>query len=168
MADQRVSKTPSNADTDAADVEDERIKSDMAKRLRQAVDLGGGPSKVSEKSGVPLRTLGNYTASRSEIKSTALTRLADACGVSVDWLATGRLPVHPVDRLADLIVPTLHEGVLLNVIEAVETVPESRLLVPRKKAQVIGALYSMWADGQIPSAEKGLETAARLVALASA
>jgi len=58
--------------------------------------------------------------------------------------------------------------VLLNVIEAVETVPESRLLVPRKKAQVIGALYSMWADGQIPSAEKGLETAARLVALASA
>lgn len=59
------------------------------------------------------------------------------------------------------------QGVLLKAIEAVEAVPESRVLGPRKKAQVIGALYSMWADGEIPSAEKGLDTAARLVALAS-
>ena len=75
----------------------------MAERLRSAVELGGGPGKASEKSGVALRTLGNYMSGRSEMKAGALVRLAEACGVSLDWLATGKPPVHPVDRLADFI-----------------------------------------------------------------
>jgi len=151
----------------ASDFPDEQMKREIAGRLRSALKLAGGPSKIAARCGISLRTIANYTGERSELKVSALIRLAEACGVSVDWLATGRLPVHPVDRVADLIVPTLHEGVLLKAIEAVEAVPESRALGPRKKAQVVGALYSMWADGEIPNAEKGLDTAARLVALAS-
>lgn len=167
MADQQFSQTPTNSDMGAQNVAEERLKADMAERLRQAVSLGGGPGKVSEKSGVPLRTLNNYMSGRSEMKATALVHLADACGVSVDWLASGRLPVHPLDRVADLIAPTLHEGVLSQVVAAVEEIVASRALSPVKKAQVIGTLYSMWADGEIPSHEKGLDTAARLIALAS-
>lgn len=92
MADQGFSETPTNSDTDAPNVEDERLKSDMAERLRKAVTLGGGPGRVSEKSGVPLRTLNNYMSGRSEMKATAVVHLAQACGVAADWLLTGQAP----------------------------------------------------------------------------
>jgi hypothetical protein len=66
-----------------------RIGEERAARLRQAVKLAGGNNRVSSRSGVPLRTLGNYLRGR-DIPSEALVAIADACAVSLEWLATGR------------------------------------------------------------------------------
>ena len=60
-----------------------------ARRLRQAVRLAGGNRTVAGLSGVPLGTLNSYLAGGT-MKVPALVALADACGVSVEWLATGR------------------------------------------------------------------------------
>ncbi len=63
-------------------------------RLRQAVTAAGGTGKVSDRSGVPIRTLSHYLAGR-DMKASAMIAIAEACGVSLDWLATGKGPVHP-------------------------------------------------------------------------
>lgn len=67
---------------------------ERARRLHLAVEEAGGPGKVSANSGVNLRTLGYYLNGR-DLKSEALAAIADACGVSVEWLATGRGPMRP-------------------------------------------------------------------------
>ncbi len=156
------------------DFPEDRLKREIAERLRHALKLAGGPSKVSARSGMSLRTIANYSSERSELKASSLVRLAEACDVSLDWLATGMPPVHRVDRIMRFEADAggepktvLDEALLAKVIAAVEDVPASRSLAPHKKAQVLCTLYSMWADSEIPSHEKGLDTAARLVALAS-
>ena len=60
-----------------------------ADRLRRAVKLAGGNLAVARQAGVPLGTLNKYIAGR-ELPADNLVALADACGVSVEWLATGR------------------------------------------------------------------------------
>ena len=66
---------------------------EVAQRLKQAVESTGGPSSVSRRSGIPLATLRTYLNGR-DVRLGALVALADACGVTVEWLATGRGPMH--------------------------------------------------------------------------
>ncbi len=61
-----------------------------AERLREAVRGAGGNQAVALKSGVPLGTLNNYLRAITEPKAVALTQIAQACGVSLDWLMTGQ------------------------------------------------------------------------------
>ena len=67
---------------------------DRADRLRQAVRAAGGNRAVSGRSGVPIGTLGYYIAGR-DMKADAMIKLAAACNVSLEWLATGREPAAP-------------------------------------------------------------------------
>ncbi len=61
-------------------------KSEMRERLRRAIRDAGGNQAVAAKSGVPLGTVSNYVRGISEPKAAALGALAEACGVSLDWL----------------------------------------------------------------------------------
>ncbi len=61
----------------------------MVERLREAVAEAGGNQAVMRRSGIPSRTLSHYLAGR-EMRASTLVALADACGVSAEWLATGR------------------------------------------------------------------------------
>lgn len=63
-------------------------KDETGIRLALAVKSAGGNKAVSEKSGIPLRTLARLLAGQ-EPKAEHLVRVAAACGVSLDWLATG-------------------------------------------------------------------------------
>ncbi|MHB1305211.1 MAG: helix-turn-helix domain-containing protein [Acidiphilium sp.] len=74
---------PKSADRGAPTKED-----GVAARLRLAVEKNGGASEVSRKSGVPISTLNDYLSGREPRFSRAFA-LARACGVSLDWLATG-------------------------------------------------------------------------------
>ena len=65
-----------------------------AERLKAAMATAGGPKAVAEKSRVPLSTIGGYTRG-GEIKLSNLVQLAEASGVTVEWLATGRGPMRP-------------------------------------------------------------------------
>jgi hypothetical protein len=71
-------------------------------RLRQAVNMAGGPQVVSLNSKVPLSTLQGYLRG-GDPKFSNVMALAKACGVSVSWLATGAPPMiedgHPLPPL---------------------------------------------------------------------
>lgn len=45
---------------------------------------------------MPLTTLGRYLGGR-DMKASAMVALAEATGVSLEWLATGRGPMRPAD-----------------------------------------------------------------------
>lgn len=62
-----------------------------AARLRDAIRRGGGNKVVAGLSGVSLTTLQNYL-NGTPMKLDAALGIARACGVSVEWLATGADP----------------------------------------------------------------------------
>lgn len=101
MSDQGDSESPKSSDLALPGFDDEVLKAEIGTRLRQAVKIGGGNKAVAAKSGIPLRSLGNLVGGQAP-NVIQLVRIAEACGVSVDWLATGRLPVHPLERLEPL------------------------------------------------------------------
>lgn len=86
QCDSEGAKSAKEAASDFADGEKER---EIGRRLAAAVKNAGGNKAVSAKSGVPLRTLDRLLAGQ-EPKVSHLVQLSDACGVSLDWLATGR------------------------------------------------------------------------------
>ena len=62
---------------------------DRTSRLKEAVRRAGGNKLVASRAGVPVSTLGAYLAGRDWRIGTAVA-LAEACGVGLDWLATGK------------------------------------------------------------------------------
>lgn len=70
---------------------------DLADRLREAAERIGGLNELSKKVGVPRRTLGNWLSGRTP-KPDALRRIADAAGVSLEWLITGQGDTPPDSR----------------------------------------------------------------------
>lgn len=62
--------------------------SERADRLREALKQAGGGAAVARRIGMPMPTLNNYLGGR-DMKVSALVALAEACNVSVEWLATG-------------------------------------------------------------------------------
>jgi len=61
----------------------------FAQRLREAVVQSGGATRVAQVSGIPLTTLNNYLAGRSEPKRPALAVLAQVLKRDIAWLVTG-------------------------------------------------------------------------------
>ncbi|HEY9081301.1 helix-turn-helix transcriptional regulator [Magnetovibrio sp.] len=84
-----VRATTKSQENDDDDFGVEALKSEISERIRKTIRESGGNAVVAEKSGVPLRTIGNYTRGLSEPKIVSLSRIAKACGVSLDWIATG-------------------------------------------------------------------------------
>lgn len=75
----------SETETTSADFETK----ESLQRLKICVNAAGGPSEVSRKSGVPLGSLNHYIAGR-EMKLSAAVAIARSCGVSLEFLASGR------------------------------------------------------------------------------
>jgi transcriptional regulator with XRE-family HTH domain len=61
----------------------------FAQRLREAVGQSGGATRIAQVSGIPLTTLNNYLAGRSEPKRPALAVLAQVLKRDIAWLVTG-------------------------------------------------------------------------------
>jgi hypothetical protein len=89
------SKIGDNLDLDVASSEPTNLSHE---RLRRAIRQAGGNNAVSERSGIPLSTIGRYLAG-FDMKFAAAQALAKACDVTIEWLATGQnsavLPVPP-------------------------------------------------------------------------
>jgi len=64
----------------------------LAHRLGQAVDLAGGPAKILRDAGVTSSTYSRYLNGESEASAEKLGRIAEAAGVSLDWLILDRGP----------------------------------------------------------------------------
>ena len=82
--------TPTSARTDPAE---NRSTDSVAARLRLAIGGYGGVTGASKRSGVPMRNLTRFLKGQ-DIKSADLVALADATGVRIEWLATGRGPMR--------------------------------------------------------------------------
>lgn len=62
----------------------------FAERLRRAISHAGSIQKLGESAGVAPRTISGYLVGKGDPSRQRLVALADAAGVSVEWLATGR------------------------------------------------------------------------------
>ncbi|WP_084540105.1 helix-turn-helix domain-containing protein [Azorhizobium doebereinerae] len=71
--------------------------SELAARIRECARMVGGGEELSRRTGIPRRTLENYLTGR-EPQASRLAAIADAAGVSLDWLIRDKGPK---------IVPTL-------------------------------------------------------------
>jgi hypothetical protein len=69
-------------------------------RLREAIRQAGGQTAVSARSGIKMRSLSNYMTGLNDMKRQTVVTLADACGVTIEWLAAGRGPMRPSDSPA--------------------------------------------------------------------
>lgn len=124
---------------------DERLA--IAERLRDAVKHGGGGKEISARSEVPLGTLNGYLAG-GEIKLSNLLKLARACGVSVEWLATGNGSAPPWlrnlvgdnlklrERQVDLVAPSIDTRWLAKAIEIVEALGGEKLPVAERARRI--------------------------------
>lgn len=79
---------------------------ERSERLREAVHQAGGQRAVSQKTGMPMSTLGNYLSGQ-DMKLSQVVELANATGVRLEWLAQGQGPMRagfaetaPADPLA--------------------------------------------------------------------
>ncbi len=71
-------------------------------RLRVAIERGGGPSAVANKTGIPLSTLNDYLGG-TEMRISRWILIGKTCGVSLDWLAGGVEPNAPESSNSDSI-----------------------------------------------------------------
>ena len=69
-------------------------------RLKQAINDAGGNRRVSDLSGVPLKSIYNYLNGR-EMKGSVLERIAAATRVPVEWLISGTEPPHQAASPSD-------------------------------------------------------------------
>ena len=70
------------------------------RRLREAIRQAGGQTAISARSGIKMRSLSNYLTGLNEMKMQTIVTLADACGITIEWLAAGRGPMRPSDSPA--------------------------------------------------------------------
>lgn len=86
---------------------------------------------MARRSGMPLGTLSRYQSGR-EMKASALIALAQATGVSLEWLATGRGPMRAGDAATEGTTPAADAP-----ISPAETasLPPGYLLLPRLEAR---------------------------------
>lgn len=121
----------------------------FTKRLRSAVAQSGGATHVAQTSGIPLSTLNNYLAGRSEPKRLALTALARVLRRDLAWLLTGdgRAPAAAVADAGPVLVPGLADPDLLaEVMEAMLSLyaelgrRPARAGIGRKCAQIHNAI----------------------------
>ena len=83
-------------------------------RVAEIAELVGGPIVLSRRSKLSRAVIGNYMSGASDPSRARLVALANAAGVSVEWLATGEGPVLAADRQApdedDEIAPGVRES----------------------------------------------------------
>ena len=132
---------------------------ELAERLRMAIKTAGGLGHVSAVSGVPVRSLSRFLSGQ-DVKAQALVALADACGVSLEWLAAGRGPMRPSESRVPLptkpdapnapltLFTTVNMDRLARCLDAVEAAfgPVSRGAQTRRKVQISALLYDAMMD----------------------
>ena len=70
--------------------ENDKADPAFAARIERLCEMVGGASVLAQKSGLSRRVIDKYVAGGSDPSRQRLVSLADAAGVSVQWLATGQ------------------------------------------------------------------------------
>ena len=78
----------------------------LAERIRKCAALVGSGDELARRTGIPRRTLESYMTGDSEPKASRIVAIAQAADVSVDWLVTGKPPVHTAERIGQFVEAT--------------------------------------------------------------
>lgn len=146
------------------------FKEAMCRRIRECARMVGSGDELARRSGVPRRTLETYLSGRSEPKATGLALIADAAGVSLDWLLLGRGEPIPCGLPAKGPAHAMLDATLLTqVVSAIEDwlAANNQTLAAPKKADVIVLAYELVRQGAANGeAESALQHVARLLRVA--
>ena len=112
-------------------------------RLKQAISRVGSVKKLHEMTSIPIRTLQDWEAGKTEPKISRVAQIAIACGVSLDWLITGtgemvldastnwdttQVPKYAISASAG-------NGSIINFEEIIENIPVSTVKLHRLNIQ---------------------------------
>ena len=66
---------------------------DLSNRIRQAIEKSGKTQRqIADAIGITEVSMSRYTHGERTPRATIIPKLAEACGVSVEWLQTGKEP----------------------------------------------------------------------------
>lgn len=115
---------------------------ERSRRLNQAVKEAGGRAKIARLAGVQLGTLNRYLAGR-DIGTAFLVPLADATGVRLEWLVSGRGPM----RAGMAETPEQFRGVLARADEL--QAPPEVVMIPRYDVRATGGPGGLADAGKV-------------------
>lgn len=120
------------------------MKSEISKRIDEVIKKAGGQTAISEKTGIPLKSISNYCLGISPPKLEPLIQIAKATNVSLDWLATGEgLPEK--DSLDEIVKDIKVDADLMaEIVKVVNEYLDSldRELPPEKLGKIYAYLYN--------------------------
>lgn len=89
---------------------------ERCQRLKTVIAIGGGNNAVARAAGVSNTTISTYVHGR-DMKASIAVAIADACGVSVEWLMTGRgeMARNPDIKPAPVVSDDTQESVCISV-----------------------------------------------------
>jgi len=137
-----VARTPKPEHYEHQDFGGEARKFDIAARIDEAVRKSGGPSFVSKETGISRKTLFNYTSGATDPKVLTLDCIAQACGVSLDWLISGE---GTKERGRGLGVNLEHLAIAVQTADELEDTKNLKLN-PVKKTKLILSIYESIED----------------------
>ena len=81
---------------------------DLSNRIRQAIEKSGKTQRqIADAIGITKASMSRYIHGERIPKATIMPKLADACGVSVEWLQTGK---EPYTAHVEMIIDYLTNG----------------------------------------------------------
>lgn len=164
MKNQHLSRTPKKPKSELLGARADYEDAEIVERLRVAVKMGGGNKAVAEKSGIPLRTLANYLAGRSEIRLPLAAALCRTCGVSLQWLAYGNDQEISKPNKNDVSLP-IDTDLLTEIIRLLDEwlSKNKRHLAPEFKGKFITEAYIFCREEAAASGAPAAEIAERAV-----
>ena len=123
------------------------VVEDRSERIREAARRVGSNRALAGKSGVPISTLNSYLAGQ-EPKLSSLLAIAEASGLSFEWLATGRLSgtgVSPYGAAPFRMFASIDIDQLAAAMLQAERAFQANRGAPtaRERAQAIALIYDM-------------------------
>lgn len=117
-------------------------------RFAQLAAMAGGAVKAAELCGVSRNTFYLWGKGETRMPLEAALKLAEAAGVTLDWVATGwdRRPGLP--ETSNVAPPPLHPDLLQASIKLVEEWLEEnrRTMAPDRKADVVSKIYQLLVE----------------------
>lgn len=120
------------------------MKSEISKRIDEVIKKAGGQTAISEKTGIPLKSISNYCLGISPPKLEPLIQIAKATNVSLDWLATGE-GMPEKDHLDEMVKDIKVDADLMaEIVKVVNEYLDSldRELPPEKLGKIYAYLYN--------------------------
>lgn len=122
---------------------------DLAERIRKCAEISESGDALSRKTGIPRNTLESYLTGKSEPKASRLVAIADAAGVSLDWLVAERGPMfvsqaEAPNAQAPTAASEIDSKLYGRVIEAVSAAYKDSAItiIPRELGEQAALIYA--------------------------